>query len=176
VSALGGRQLDADAASLARARGRDLSREELERFARDLGSRPQLWRTLAVHAAAERQYHELLRDEHLSAWVICWMDGHDTGFHDHDLSAGAVAVVAGRVREQRLVLGGPPLDRGYGAGEAFSFSPADIHRVRHDGTEPTVTIHVYSPPLARMGAYHVDDEGVLRRRTMASDEELRPLS
>ena len=31
----------------------------------------------------------------MTVWLICWMDGHDTGFHDHDGAAGAVAVVAG---------------------------------------------------------------------------------
>ena len=43
-------------------------------------------------------YEELRRDDDVAVWLICWMDDHDTGFHDHDLSRGAVAVVAGRGR------------------------------------------------------------------------------
>ena len=58
-------------------------------------------------------------------------------------------------------------------GESFTFSAADIHRVRHGGSDPAVTLHVYSPPLARMGAYEIDGDGVLARRPMASSEELR---
>jgi hypothetical protein len=44
------------------------------------------------------------------------MNDHDTGYHDHDLSSGAVAVTAGAVREERLVLGGPPAARTVSAG------------------------------------------------------------
>jgi predicted metal-dependent enzyme (double-stranded beta helix superfamily) len=103
------------------------------------------------------------------------MDDHDTGFHDHDVSAGAVAVLSGRVHEQRLTLDGPPRERHFAAGEAFHFSPADIHRVRHAGSDPAATLHVYSPPLLRMGAYFIGEEGVLARRSMSPAEELRPL-
>ena len=59
------------------------------------------------------------------------MDDHDTGFHDHDLSGGAVAVVAGAVAEDRLALGGPPVTRIVRAGEPVHFTASDIHRVRH---------------------------------------------
>jgi hypothetical protein len=61
-------------------------------------------------------------DEHMTGWLICWMDEHDTGFHDHDRSAGAVAVVGGQVREERLALDGRPRDRVFSVGEV-SASP-----------------------------------------------------
>jgi len=159
-----------------RPRGRDLSPEELRAFAGELAARPELWIDFVAHESTQRRYAELLCDEHLTAWLICWMDDHDTGFHDHDRSAGAVAVVGGRVCEQRLALGGPPRERTFSAGEVFGFSAAEIHRVRHDGSDPAVTLHVYSPPLLRMGAYFLDDQGVLARRAMSPEEELRPLA
>jgi predicted metal-dependent enzyme (double-stranded beta helix superfamily) len=162
--------------SVPRPRGRDLSAAELEAFVRELAERPELWIELVKHDARQRVYEELLSDEHLTAWLICWMDDQDTGFHDHDTSAGAVAVVGGRVREERLAIGGQPRQRTFAAGDSFSFAPADIHRVRHGGSDPAVTLHVYSPPLARMGAYVIDDDGVLARHTMPSSHELRPLS
>lgn len=160
--------------SIERPRGRDLSPPELRAFASELANRPELWVDLVAHDHAQRHYEELLGDEHLTAWLICWMDDHDTGFHDHDISAGAVAVVSGCVREERLSLNGPPRSRRFSAGEAFHFSSADIHRVRHAGRDPAVTLHVYSPPLQRMGAYFLDDDGVLARRAMSHTEELRP--
>ena len=83
------------------------------------------------------------------------MEDHDTGFHDHDLSGGAVGVVAGAVREDRLALGGGTVSRVAAAGDTFTFSAADIHRVLHAGDAPAVTIHAYSPPLWRMGAYEI---------------------
>jgi predicted metal-dependent enzyme (double-stranded beta helix superfamily) len=156
--------------------GRDLFADELERFVAELADRPELWVGLVEHDPAQRTYHELVSDEHLTAWLICWSDEHDTGFHDHDVSCGAVAVVSGAVREERLAIGGPPRDRVFSAGAAFSFSAADIHRVRHAGADPAVTIHAYSPPLLRMGAYVVGDDGVLARHSLSYQQELRPLA
>jgi predicted metal-dependent enzyme (double-stranded beta helix superfamily) len=161
-------------AGIPRPHGRDLSGAELRDFVSRLAEQPELWIDLVTHDPARRHFEELLCDAHLSVWLICWMDDHDTGFHDHDLSAGAVAVVSGRVREERLVLGGPPRDRLFAVGEAFHFSAADIHRVRHAGSDPAVTLHAYSPPLTRMGAYYVDGDGVLARQSLSQDQELRP--
>jgi predicted metal-dependent enzyme (double-stranded beta helix superfamily) len=158
-----------------RPRGRDLSGPELEAFVAELADRPELWIHLVRHDSTQRVCEELVSDEHVTAWLICWMDDQDTGYHDHDVSAGAVAVVSGAVREERLTIDGPPRNRSFAAGHTFHFSPADIHRVRHGGSDPAVTLHVYSPPLARMGAYVVDEHGVLARHSVSSSEELRPL-
>jgi predicted metal-dependent enzyme (double-stranded beta helix superfamily) len=162
-------------AALARPRGRDLSGPELHAFVAELADRPELWIHLVKHDTSQRLYEELLSDDHLTAWLICWMNDHDTGFHDHDTSAGAVAIVGGRVHEERLAIGGAPRNRAFAAGESFHFSPADIHRVRHAGAGPAVTLHVYSPPLRRMGAYVVAADGVLARHSVSSAVELRPV-
>ena len=148
---------------------------ELVSVVRRLAAQPERWAHLVEHDPERRVYEELLRDDELAVWLICWMDDHDTGFHDHDLSSGAVAVVAGEVAEERLVLGGAPVTRRFAQGAAFHFGAADIHRVRHAGTAPAVTIHAYSPPLVRTGSYTVGDDGVLERRSQSSAEELRPL-
>jgi Cysteine dioxygenase type I len=155
--------------------GRDLEQHELTGLVTDLGRRPGLWRHLVTHDPTQRVYEQLWRDEHVTAWLICWMEDHDTGFHDHDLSAGAVSVAQGRVCEERLALGGSPAVRSFGAGQSFSFAASDIHRVLHAGTEPAVTLHAYSPPLWRMGAYAVRPDGVLARHSVSYAEELRPL-
>ena len=156
--------------------GRDLERPELEDAVARLAARPDLWRHLVRHDAGERVYEELLRDNHLAVWLICWMEDHDTGFHDHDRSAGAVAVARGAVVEDRMLLGRPPASRTVAAGGAFSFAASDIHRVRHGGAGPAVTIHAYSPPLWRMGAYEIRPGGELRRHSISYAEELRPLA
>jgi predicted metal-dependent enzyme (double-stranded beta helix superfamily) len=161
---------------IARPHGRDLDGAELEDLAARLAARPDLWGHLVRHDPGERVYEELLRDNHLAVWLICWMEDHDTGFHDHDRSAGAVAVAQGAVVEDRLVLGRAPTSRTVGAGAAFSFAASDIHRVRHGGAGPAVTIHAYSPPLWRMGAYEVAPGGELRRHSISYAEELRPLA
>jgi predicted metal-dependent enzyme (double-stranded beta helix superfamily) len=159
-----------------RPRERDLDRPELEDLVARLARRPDLWGHLVRHDADERVYEELVRDNHLAVWLICWMDDHDTGFHDHDRSAGAVAVTRGAVIEDRLLLGGGTTSRTVAAGGAFAFAAADIHRVRHGGAGPAVSIHAYSPPLWRMGAYEIGAGGELRRHSVSYAEELRPLA
>ena len=155
---------------------RNLCGEELEAFVNELAGRPELWIGHVRHHRTRRAYKELFSDHYLTAWLICWMEDHDTGFHDHDISCGAVSVVSGCVREERLALEGPPTNSLVRAGESFNFSAADIHRVRHAGDSPAVTLHVYSPPLLSMGAYVVEEDGRLTRQTVPSSEELRPLA
>jgi predicted metal-dependent enzyme (double-stranded beta helix superfamily) len=159
-----------------RPRGRDLSRSELEELVGRLAARPDLWAHRVRHDPGARVYEELLDDPHLTVWLICWMHDHDTGFHDHDHSSGAVAVVDGAVREERLVLGGSEASRLVVTGSTFSFAASDIHRVVHAGAEPAVTLHAYSPPLSRLGAYEVGPGGLLVRHSLPSSHELRPLA
>ena len=149
---------------------------DLDGLVQDLMARPEGWAHLVAHDPGRRRYELLRRDDEVEVWLICWMADHDTGFHDHDLSSGAVGVVAGAVREDRLVLGGGTVSREVAAGGTFTFTAADIHRVLHAGDEPAVTIHAYSPPLWRMGAYEVAETGELRRHSVSYAEELRPLT
>jgi hypothetical protein len=49
-----------------------------------------------------------------------------------------------------------------------------IHRVRHRGAGPAVTLHAYSPPLRRVGTYEVAADGALLRHPRPSDVTLAP--
>ena len=150
-----------------------LSHDELERFAARLAAAPERWLDLAARSTGRRPYDLVWSDEEVNAWAICWREDSDTGWHDHDESSGAVAVISGRVREERLVLGAAPRVRRLGAGETFVVPSTAIHRVLHDGGEPAVTIHAYSPPLRRMGAYRVGPGGELERESLPSEAELQ---
>jgi quercetin dioxygenase-like cupin family protein len=156
-------------------RNRTLDEAELRELAASVAARPDLWSQRVHHDPHARTYEQLVRDEHVEVWLICWMEDHDTGFHDHDLSAGAVAVANGSVREDRLLLRGGETTRVMHAGDTFSFAASDIHRVLHAGDGPAVTVHAYSPPLWRMGAYEVKESGELKRHSVSYAEELRPL-
>ena len=149
---------------------------DLRALVEELAADSDAWLPRVRHEPDRRTYELLLHDEDVMAWVISWMDDHDTGFHDHDVSSGAVHVVRGRILEERLRLGREPLARTFGPGATFHFSASDIHRVAHAGGGPAVTIHAYSPPLWRMGAYEIDAGGELRRHSLSYAEELRPLA
>ena len=129
----------------------DLTDGQLLELVRRVAAFPKLWAEHVHHDPLRRTYKELLRDEHLDVWLLCWSRDHDTGFHDHDLSAGAVAVAQGSVREDRLALGRPidePISRIARAGSSFSFGAADIHRVLHAGEGPAVTKENEEPAAA----------------------------
>ncbi len=149
-----------------------LTIEELERFAAALAASPERWAHLVRHAGDARVYEQIFEDEEVNAWVICWSEDQDTGYHDHDESAAAVTVVSGRVREDRLTLGGAPRSRELGAGQTFTVPPVAIHRVLHAGGGPAVTIHAYSPPLSRTGAYRIGADGELERESLPYEAEL----
>ncbi len=153
----------------------DLDRTELRALVAQIAADPAQWRHLVRHTTAERTFEQLRRDQHVDIWVISWTSGSDTGFHDHDLSRGAVAVVDGEVIEQRLVLGGPPRELLHRAGDVFDFDASHVHRMRQVRDLPAVSIHAYSPPLWRMGTYVVAPDGTLRRESISYAEELRPV-
>jgi quercetin dioxygenase-like cupin family protein len=146
---------------------------ELERFVDDLAAKPELWEHLIRHDDELRVYEQLWEDEHVNAWLICWSEDQDTGFHDHDESAAAIRVMDGYVREDRLRLAAEPETRVIAPGATFIVPPTAIHRVLHAGAGPAVTIHAYSPPLTRTGAYTIGPGGELERVSMSYEEELR---
>ena len=151
-----------------------LTLEQLQRFTTELVDSPEHWCHLVRHAEGMRIYEQIWDDESVNAWVICWSEDQDTGFHDHDDSAAAIAVISGRVREDRLTLGSAPRSRELGPGSTFTVPEVAIHRVLHVGREPAVTIHAYSPPLRRTGAYRVGAGGILERQMQPHEVELRP--
>ena len=113
----------------------------------------------------------LWRSESSEAWLNLWWRPRDTGYHDHDGSCVGVYVIAGRARNEPLVLGPRRRVREYGAGECFAFPGSGIHRMEH---EPgAVTIHVYSPPIRALGHYELED-GELQRRSGPPDEPSGP--
>jgi quercetin dioxygenase-like cupin family protein len=150
-----------------------LTIEELERFVAGLAAAPDRWQQHVHHCDDVRVYELIWEDEDVNAWVICWSEDQDTGFHDHDESAAAIAVISGQVREDRLRLGKSPASRTMRGGSTFTMPATAIHRVLHTGEAPAVTIHAYSPPLTRTGAYRVGADGELERESMSFEEELR---
>jgi predicted metal-dependent enzyme (double-stranded beta helix superfamily) len=151
-----------------------LSGEELRRFAAELVDDRDRWAHLVRHSGDARVYEQIWDDDQVNAWVICWSEDQDTGFHDHDVSEAVISVIDGQVKEERLRLGPTPEVRVAGPGETLLVPATAIHRVLHAGLGPAITIHVYSPPLRATGAYRVSDDGTLERASLSYEEELRP--
>ena len=122
--------------------GRDLTPEELRALAATLAADPARWSHLVGFDDDERVYASLHRDAHVDVWLLCWTPVNDTGWHDHDVSSGAVAVVAGELAENNLAIGSQAVETRVCAGTAFCFGPDHIHRL--NGATPG------SQPLRRL--------------------------
>ena len=159
---------------MAPSQGRVLTAGELEAYVRWLAARPELWRHHVAFGGKRRHFASIFRDDHIDVWLLCWDTDDDTGWHDHDTSSGAVAVVRGRVRETRLRIFADPMTADFPAGTTLTFGPDHIHRMTGAVAE-SVSIHAYSPPLWRVGQYFFGPDGVMRRTSVSYAEELRPL-
>ena len=98
----------------------------------------------------------------------------DTGWHDHDISAGAVHVLDGALSEanprsaaRRRSGGSMRASRSRSGPSTSIASPASARA--------SLSLHAYSPPLWRMGQYTIDERGVKAATPVSYAEELRPL-
>jgi Cysteine dioxygenase type I len=153
---------------------RDLTKTELEALAAGIAHQSESWAHHVAFDADDRVYVSLHRDAHVDVWLLCWTPENDTGWHDHDVSSGAVAVVAGELVENNLTLVHGARETRVPSGRVFSFGPDHIHRL-NGAVHGSISVHAYSPPLWRMGQYAVSDAGVLRRVSLSYADELRPI-
>ena len=157
------------------AAGENLTRPQLAELATTIGREPRFWSRLVRHDPQTRYFNQIYRDANLDVWLICWLDAQDTGYHDHELSSGAVYVVEGNLCEDYFYRDAEGWitvrTRERPAGTVFDFDGASIHGVRHAGGAPASSIHVYSPALWRMG-YYEPGEGGLRRTSITYADEL----
>ena len=151
-----------------------LTTDELERLSVDIYERPDIWEPLVRVDGDQRRYELIYEDDDVDAWVLSWMPGQGTGFHDHYISSVGICVAQGCVREDQMRHGTGPLERHLTAGDSRHGDPSYIHRVQHWDGEPAVTIHVYSPRLDWVGQYRLDENGVVRREPSPGRNELRP--
>ena len=145
---------------------------ELEDVARAIAHRGDLWEPLVRVDADARRYELVYEDDRMDAWVLCWMPGQGTGFHDHYISAVGLAVAQGGVREDLMRYGSDDVSHHLRTGETRRGGPGYIHRVTYAAGEPAVTIHVYSPRLDWVGQYRLDERGVMQREVRPGRNEL----
>jgi quercetin dioxygenase-like cupin family protein len=149
-----------------------LSAVELEQIAIAIRDRPELWEPLLVIDPTHRRYRLLYEDERTDIWVLCWMPGQSTGFHDHDISDVGLAIARGLVVEGQLQLPTGATALELRPGDSRRGPAGYVHSVAHGEDEPAVSIHCYSPPLMKVGQYRVDPHGVLRRDAEHGRREL----
>src|ERR1700758_596155 len=83
--------------------GQLLGARQLADVVRRLAASPADWLGRGRPNPGGRRDGRIHLDESHEAWVISWLPGQATGFHDHGGSAGAFAVVWGTLVERRVV-------------------------------------------------------------------------
>jgi predicted metal-dependent enzyme (double-stranded beta helix superfamily) len=134
----------------------------LRQLVHELAADSRGWSSLVEYCAGQRWYRLLTQDADHEVWLLSWLPGQSTGFHDHAGSAGAFAVARGTLAERPAASGRPwdgriTLPRG----AVRSFGPRYVHDVTNAFTEPAVSVHAYSPPLATMRRFEVSGAGEL---------------
>jgi rhodanese-related sulfurtransferase/mannose-6-phosphate isomerase-like protein (cupin superfamily) len=114
-----------------------------------------------------RWYERLYHGEAYDIWVISWLPGQSTGFHDHGESSGAFVVASGSLEEHR------PGERTHAIhpGELRAFGPDLAHDVRNVSLAPAISIHAYSPPLNEMNEYELDGSRLVPRERASGKAE-----
>lgn len=137
----------------------------LGRIASRIAARQDEWIDLVRYDAASRWYRRLAGDDEHEVWLLSWLPGQQTGFHDHGSSAGAFAVALGALRE-RTAPGRRPESAGttLAAGSLRSFGPKYVHDIMNAAPVPAVSVHAYSPPLRGMRRYEITTSGLLSAR------------
>ncbi|MCW2948862.1 MAG: cysteine dioxygenase type [Actinoallomurus sp.] len=128
----------------------------LAEIARSLADRPEEWIHRVRLSADGRWYERLHRDGDHEVWLISWLPGQATGFHDHGESSGAFAVALGSLEEHQVGQA-----RTMQTGESWAFDRDYVHDVRNSSAAPAVSVHVYSPPLSTMNRYRLSGDGLV---------------
>ena len=140
-----------------------LSQARLQQVVAGLAADQRQWRGLVRYTEETRWYKRLIDGGDHDVWLLSWLPGQGTGFHDHGHSAGAFAVALGALQEWTAPAGRPShAGVTMAQGAARSFGPWYVHHVINASAQPAVSVHAYSPPLASMRRFEFSPDGQTR--------------
>lgn len=138
-----------------------LSLTQLGELAQSAATAEGDWRHLVRFNPERRWFHRLALTDDYEIWLLSWLPGQHTGFHDHGNASGALAVAYGELRES---LGEPGrrrvVHRTAAAGSVTRFGHQHLHDVSNVAAEHAVSVHAYSPPLSAMRRYEMTAAGL----------------
>jgi len=151
---------------------RILGPQQLAAQVQRLTATPAEWVTRVRLDPEGRWYERLAAGDGYEVWVISWLPGQSTGFHDHGGSAGAFGVVWGALDEcVPPRAGAVSLVNKVTAGEVRAFGPRHVHDVRNTAASSVaVSVHAYSPPLSAMTRYDLAPGGLVMAGTEGADD------
>src|SRR5215469_5390329 len=140
-----------------------LSQRQLAAEVCRLAGRPAEWVSRVRLDAEGRWYEQIHAAASYELWLISWLPGHSTGFHDHGGANGAFSVVWGMLDECVAPRSGAGAKvRPVTPGLVRAFGPHYIHDVRNTATDSVaISVHPYSPPLSARTRYDLTPSGLV---------------
>ena len=133
-------------------------------IATEFAAAPEQWPVAPRFNPVDRWYHRLhVADDH-EVWLLTWLPGQGTEWHDHGGSAGAFILVQGALTELTATVAPDrpprisPAARRLTVGALRPFGAKHVHRVTNHELEPAVSLHVYSPALVEMNQYRAQGD------------------
>lgn len=148
--------------------------DALQELVTAVGRSPWLWSEAIRFDLARTSYRVLRETPGFEIALFGWAAGQETVYHDHGGASGAVFVCSGLLIESVIEArdGKVVRERTFSrcAESSFSFGPDYIHRVRHEpALGVCLSIHAYTPALARQTDYAVLEDGTLQTVSAARE-------
>jgi predicted metal-dependent enzyme (double-stranded beta helix superfamily) len=143
---------------------------KLARLVSSIASQPGRWQPTVRFDPARRWFARLELTTDLEVWLLSWLPGQGTGFHDHGAAVGAFTVAQGELTERTVPAGRVTVaSRVFAAGQARPFGPAHVHDVVNTSAAPAVSVHAYSPPLTAMRRFELTAGGLVHTSTDSAE-------
>ena len=150
--------------------GAPVSPLELAQLVSVVASQPARWHPTVRFDPARRWFARLELTTDLEVWLLSWLPGQGTGFHDHGAAVGAFTVAQGELTERTVPAGrAVAASRVFTAGQARPFGPAHVHDVVNTSAAPAVSVHAYSPPLTAMRRFELTAGGLVHTSTDSAE-------
>jgi predicted metal-dependent enzyme (double-stranded beta helix superfamily) len=138
-----------------------LSPAQLAEVVRETAAAERSWRSIVQFTEGTRWFRRLALAAEYEVWLLSWLPGQHTGFHDHGEASGAFAVAQGELRESLAAPARHHLrHRTAVAGSVTSFGAEHLHEVSNVAAAPAISVHAYSPPLTAMRRYEMRESGL----------------
>jgi predicted metal-dependent enzyme (double-stranded beta helix superfamily) len=149
-----------------------LTPQQLAAEVRRLTATPAEWVARVRLDPEGRWYEQIHMSDAFELWLISWLPGQSTGFHDHGGANGAFGVVWGQLGEYRVARGSAETGATpVAAGTVRSFGPHYVHDMRNSSdSSVAVSVHAYSPPLSAMTKYDLTPGGLVPIGTEGTED------
>jgi predicted metal-dependent enzyme (double-stranded beta helix superfamily) len=138
-----------------------LSPAQLAEIVRETAAAEYSWQPIVQFTGERRWFRRLALTRDYEVWLLSWLPGQRTGFHDHGDARGAFAVAQGELLEALAARGGSVVrHRTAATGSVISFGARHLHEVSNVAAAPAISVHAYSPPLTAMRRYEMTASGL----------------